>query len=111
MSDKTIEEFAKQASRATSRWYGRVAHFNEPPRPPTVEFKAVELLINPDDPPADTETRGRSMVGGKRFHHVRSHLRVKAPRVELVRAHWRGDLSLGAVFKNRRVAFSGEATA
>lgn len=28
---KTLDEFAQAASRATARWYGRVAKFNEPP--------------------------------------------------------------------------------
>ena len=28
-----LDELAEQASRETSRWYGKVRHFNEPPAP------------------------------------------------------------------------------
>lgn len=51
--------------------------------------------------PANTSTSGSSP---KAYHFCRQHLRERLGRVELVKAHWRGDPALGIVRKTYDVA-------
>lgn len=46
----------------------------------------------------------KRLTGSKALHFCRAHLRVKLGRLEIVRAHWRGDAANGIVQGNYRLA-------
>lgn len=62
----------------------------------------TKINLSVSDPSRADGDGGRSthFVGEKAFHFVRSHLRVRLGRLEMVRAHNRGNLALG-VKRNR----------
>lgn len=60
--------------------------------PPVLSYSIV--TINVDS--GEMGVGGQGVAGlGRSLHHVRSHLRIKRGRVELVRPHWRGDPHVG----------------
>lgn len=75
---------------------------------PLLDYKTVELRL-------DEAIRSQGSDDGEaaghhfRLHHVRSHLRIKRARVELVRPHWRGNAALGVVVKQRALTLGAAA--
>lgn len=63
---------------------------------PLHAWNEIKLEVNrpPDDVSIDPFTEAH-LTGQKALHFCRAHLRVRLGRVEIVRAHWRGDASLG----------------
>lgn len=69
-------------------------------RPALLSYE--EATLNLDD---TTRIKHPHITGGDgvALHHVRSHLRLKLGRVELVRPHWRGDPERGIILRRHRV--------
>jgi hypothetical protein len=65
---------------------------------PLLEYKTVELRLD-DSKQLRVGSDGSSEP--KRLHHVRSHLRIKRARVELVKPYWRGNPTVGVLIKQR----------
>lgn len=58
----------------------------------------TEIKLEVTRPPenlSDGEIHEAHLTGQKAYHFCRAHLRIKNGRVEFVKAHWRGDPSLG----------------
>ncbi len=55
----------------------------------------AEIKLDVNSAEGAPETDGDRMTGQKALHFCRAHLRMKLGRVEIVRAHWRGDAALG----------------
>jgi hypothetical protein len=57
----------------------------------------TELLLQVNKPPDidDGEPHETQLIGQRAFHFVRKHIRIRMGRLELVSAHWRGDIGLG----------------
>lgn len=74
--------------RKLAKSFGMVGKF------PLRAWTEILLDVRPPqiDGGADHEAR---LSGRKALHFCRSHLRIKMGRLELVRAHWRGDPALG----------------
>lgn len=66
---------------------------------PLLTWHQVNIQIDSGEP-----SRGAviAATGQRALHHVRSHLRLRLGRVELVRPHWRGSPELGVV-RTRRI--------
>lgn len=59
------------------------------------DWTEIKLEVGlPKDMSDEAPGEGR-LTGQKALHFCRSHLRVRLGRLEVVRAHWRGDASLG----------------
>lgn len=50
------------------------------------------------------------LTGGRALHFCRQHLRIRSGRLERVRAHWRGDASLGIKRTRYRLSDTARAT-
>jgi len=69
------------------------------------EWTEIKLDIFPD---SDGQTSGASRLSGqKALHFCRSHIRVRLGKLEIVRAHWRGDAALGIVRSRYRAISNG----
>jgi len=57
----------------------------------------TELLLQVNKPSEidDGEPHESQLTGQRAFHFVRRHIRIRLGRLELVSAHWRGDIALG----------------
>lgn len=108
------ESYAASMSESLSQWLiAAIALINTPriatfvehtfddreygaPRPgrwPLMSYKEVRL--NVDEKIAVKNTDVRSADTHTARHHVRAHLRLRLGRVELVKAHWRGNAAFG----------------
>lgn len=69
-------------------------------RPALLSYQ--EVVLNLDDA---TRVKHPHVTGGDgvALHHVRSHLRLKMGRIEMVRPHWRGDPQRGIILHRHRV--------
>ncbi|TIV65184.1 MAG: hypothetical protein E5V86_12835 [Mesorhizobium sp.] len=66
----------------------------------------TEILLHitpPKDASADAATEAH-LTGSKALHFCRAHLRIRLGHLERVRAHWRGDPSLGIKRSRYKVA-------
>jgi hypothetical protein len=61
---------------------------------PLHAYTEIILPVFPD-PPETGEPREAHLTGRKALHFCRAHLRVRLARLEIVKAHWRGDPALG----------------
>ncbi len=59
------------------------------------DWTEIKLKITPLDETSDDTHNGEHLTGKRALHFCRSHLRIRLGRLERVRAHWRGDASLG----------------
>lgn len=62
---------------------------------PLHAWTEIKLEVTPTIDCSDAEPVEAHLTGQKALHFCRAHLRVRLGRVEIVRAHWRGDPSLG----------------
>ena len=64
-----------------------------------------EIFLDVQPPPDGTSHDGSSerLTGPKAFHFCRSFIRIRLGKLERVRAHWRGDPSLGVSQASYRV--------
>jgi len=84
--------------RAIAKSKGIVGKF------PLNAWTEIQLRITPPDYQGDGGTHDAYLTGAKALHFVRSHLRIRLGRLELVRAHWRGDPALGIKQSRYRLA-------
>jgi len=74
---------------------------------PLHAWTEIQLKISdPRDASEDGSVEAH-YTGQRALHFCRSHLRIRMGRLELVKAHWRGDASLGV--KRSRYKVSGQA--
>lgn len=62
---------------------------------PLRSWTEIVLECTPPQDMSDLEGFEAHLTGAKCLHFCRAHLRLKMGRVEFVKAHWRGDVSLG----------------
>lgn len=62
--------------------------------PPILSYHDVNLTI---DRGGGFRADELISTGGRAYHHVRAHMRLRLGRVELVRPHWRGDPMIGTI--------------
>ncbi|CAB4167149.1 hypothetical protein UFOVP860_3 [uncultured Caudovirales phage] len=62
---------------------------------PLHAWTEIKLEVNATENASDLAPVDAHLTGQKALHFCRAHLRLKMGRVEIVRAHWRGDASLG----------------
>lgn len=62
---------------------------------PLHAWTEIKLRISDPEDLGGTGSSEAHYTGQRALHFCRSHLRVRFGRVEIVRAHWRGDASLG----------------
>lgn len=74
-------------------------------KPPLLSYK--DVIIRPDSG-WTSESEARRETGEVRRHHVRTFLRLKQGKVELVRPHWRGNREKGYVLQNHVVRMTDE---
>lgn len=74
-------------------------------KPPLLAYK--DVIIRPDSG-WTSKSEARRETGEMRRHHVRTFLRLKQGKVELVRAHWRGNRDKGYVLHNHVVRMTDE---
>lgn len=70
---------------------------------PLRAWTEIILECSPPRDLSDCEGFEAHLTGAKCLHFCRAHLRVKFGRVEFVRAHWRGDASLGTKRSRYRI--------
>ncbi|MGF3026934.1 hypothetical protein ACQVP2_29470 [Methylobacterium aquaticum] len=68
----------------------------------------IRLNITPPAASGETGEGGERITGAKALHFCRSHIRVRLGRLEIVKAHWRGDPELG--IRRPTYAVTGEQT-
>lgn len=61
-------------------------------KPPVLSWSEVVITVDRGELGLGEQL---TRTGQRAFHHVRTHLRVKRGRVELVRPHWRGNREVG----------------
>jgi len=61
---------------------------------PLHAWTEILLRVEPPKDASDEEHEAR-LTGQRALHFCRAHLRIRCGRLEVVRAHWRGDASLG----------------
>lgn len=66
---------------------------------PLLSWQEVRITIDAGDVKKGEQRGGEGM----RLHHVRSHLRMRLGKVELVSPHWRGNPALGVVLHRHKV--------
>lgn len=72
-------------------------------RPPILQYKVVSIMLD-----RETVSPSRAAATGEMpLHHVRTFLRIKRGKVELVRPHWRGNPRFGVIV-HRYVALREE---
>ena len=54
-----------------------------------------EIVLEVSPPASDGGECAPRLTGAKALHFCRAHLRIRLGRLEMVRAHWRGDATLG----------------
>lgn len=70
-------------------------------KPPKYSYREIRVQLGP--PQERTRGPREEPVARRCLHFVRCHTRIKQGHMELVRAHWRGDASLGTHFPRYRV--------
>lgn len=73
-------------------------------RPPFLSWHEVRIALDRGELGLGQQL---TQTGERALHHVRTFLRIKRGRVELVRPHWRGNPRFGVV-RHRYVAFRAE---
>ena len=68
----------------------------------------IKLSVSPSAAGGE-EAVGERLIGQRALHFCRSHLRLRRGRLEIVRAHWRGDAALGMKQTRYRVTDEGAA--
>lgn len=71
---------------------------------PLHAWTEIVLKVNTNDTSGDPVVEAH-LTGKKALHFCRAHLRIKCGRVEFVKAHWRGDASIG--IKRSRYKLTG----
>lgn len=71
---------------------------------PLHAWTEILLHVTPPKDASDDPSIEAHLTGKKALHFCRAHLRVKMGRLEFVRAHWRGDGSLGIKQSRYRIA-------
>ena len=74
-------------------------------KPPLLSYK--DVIIRPDSG-WTSKSEARRETGEVRRHHVRTFLRLKQGKVELVRPHWRGNRDKGYVLHDHIVRMTDE---
>jgi hypothetical protein len=74
-------------------------------RPPMLSYS--DVLIRPDSG-FITKSEFRSMTKEKRRHHVKTFLRMRRGKIELVAAHWRGNAERGYLLHRHLVLLGDE---
>lgn len=69
-------------------------------REPLLSYREIVLKVTPGERSA---SRGNGAGAGKALHLCRAFMRVRLGRVEMVRAHWRGDRARGVKLASYRV--------
>lgn len=82
MPDASLERRMLKHRRA-------IGHF------PLHAWTEIKLKVHAPANLSDEEPVEAHLTGQRALHFCRAHLRIKGGRVELVKAHWRGDASLG----------------
>lgn len=62
---------------------------------PLHAWTEIKLKVTPPMDISGQEPGEAHLTGRKALHFCRAHLRVRLGRLEIVRAHWRGDASIG----------------
>lgn len=62
---------------------------------PLNAWTEIKLEVGPPRDESGLSSSEVHLTGQRALHFCRSHLRVRLGRLEIVRAHWRGDASLG----------------
>ncbi len=70
-------------------------------RPPLIQYKEVRLTVDAALCKPNRST-GAVATGEKAFHHVRTHMRLRNGKVQIVKPHWRGNRDKG-IIKHRHM--------
>lgn len=70
---------------------------------PLNAWTEVHLKVTPPEDAKDIPDYEAHLTGRKALHWVRTHLRIRNGRLEIVREHWRGDGSIGIKRSRYRV--------
>ena len=62
---------------------------------PLHAWTEIQLKVTPPKDMSSDAPAEDHLTGQKALHFCRAHLRVRMGRLEVVRAHWRGDAALG----------------
>jgi len=74
-----------------------------PGKYPIQAWQEMLLEVTPPRDEAGHGERKTCLTGGKALHFVRSYLRIRAGKLELVSSHWKGDPALGVKQTRYRV--------
>jgi hypothetical protein len=75
-------------------------------KPPLLSWN--DVTIRPDVGWMPNKTHELGATGEKRRHHVRTFMRLKRGKVEIVKPHWRGNAERGYVLHRHVVRMDGE---
>lgn len=71
---------------------------------PLHAYTEILLRVTPPKDASNEESHEAHLTGQRALHFCRAHLRVRMGKLEVVKAHWRGDPSLGIKRSRYKVA-------
>jgi hypothetical protein len=71
---------------------------------PLRAWTEIVLEVTPPSEAGALDPGEAHLTGRRALHFCRQHLRIRGGRLELVKAHWRGDAAIGIKQSRYRVA-------